>query len=186
MAKGGAFNVTALIKELGLQTISGDTMRVLETIQPTIPVGDLSDVTPPHVQASGFFGEQMTGGGGLFGTCEIQCLGAGGLFIDWVSCTGSQSCAIRIQDATIAGGLPVVTPAGRTSRDPLVSIVRLGQTGNGSGSRLVLSVNVILNGWVPLFVPRGKFFLMQTLVADVGTFMNFSIREVPASEHSPT
>jgi len=187
MAKGGAFNVSQLIRELGLQTISGDTMRVLETIQPTISVGDLGGLTPPHVTASAFFDHFMVGSGGLFGTVEVQCLSPGGLFIDWITYNSTSTSDFTIRSATALPGGTIETAAGVTSRDPLVSIVRSGNVARISGNGVSLSRNgdIFVFGNKPIFVPRGQFFGFQVNTADTSSEVGFSVREVPASEHVP-
>lgn len=186
MAKGGAFNVSQLIRELGLQTISGEDLRVLETIQPTLLVGDLSDVTPPHVAASAFFGVTLAGAVGLAGTVELQCLAPGGCFIEWVS-IDSPVVAIAMRVTTVSLG--VTTPlaaAGVTSRDPIVSRVRTDAVVLGpafvslaqTGDFFPMNPN-------PMFIPRASFFSLQHQVVNLTGTVGFAVREVPASEHVP-
>ena len=77
---GGAFNVSQLIRELGLQAVTGDEMRVQETIQPTMRVADLSDVTPPHVAPTAIFGLE---------TIPVAVW----FFVRGWSCCGASACA---------------------------------------------------------------------------------------------
>jgi len=175
-----------LIRELGLQTISGDDMRVLETIQPTLLVGDLSDVTPPHVAASAFFGAVIVGAVGLSGTIELQCLAPGGCFIEWITIDSpTVSIAMAVGTAASGAATPVVA-AGLTSRDPIVSRV------NTDASALITpSVTLAQTGAYfpfnpnPMFVPRGSFFTLQTALVNTTGTVGFGVREVPASEHVP-
>lgn len=190
MAKGGAFNVSQLIRELGLQTIDGDTMRVLETIQPTMVVGDLSDVTPPHVAPSAIFGLTIAGVVAESGTIEIQCLAPGGLFIEWIITIGTTTNLLaRVTTATIAAGLPIIPPAGQTSRDPMVSVVRAGTIIASPLNEFVAfgtASQGLSFGPNPLFIPRGSFFNIQALNNNAAVSLSFGAREVPSSEHSPT
>jgi len=190
MAKGGAFNVSKLIRELGLTAVTGEDMRVLETIQPTLLVGDLSDVTPPHVAASAMFGTTITAVAAESGVIELQCLAPGGCFIEWiVTFAGTTNIFMRVTTAAIAGGETVLTPAGQTSRDPLLSIVRSGTiTPSGIAEAVVFGTTSaeLSFGPNPIFIPRGSFFSLEAVVANQPASLGFGVREVPASEHSPT
>jgi len=188
MAKGGAFNVAQLIRELGLQTISGETMRILETIQPVMAVGDLSDVTPPHVAPSALFGVQETGAVGTAAIIEAQCLAPGGLFIEMFSAiSGFTTCSIRITEAAIGPGLPVLATAGQASREPIASVVRSGAVAQSPLEAFTITQvgEITVFGSNAIFVPRGRFFSMQATLDNTIINFGFWIREVPASEHVP-
>jgi len=187
MAKGGAFNVSKLIEQLGLQTVSGDTMRVLETIQPTMAVGDLKDVTPPHVAATEMFNANPTGAAGEVGIVELQCLAPGGGFIEWVFVSTVFSNA-RMRVVTVGAAIATVVPSvGQLSREPIVSIVREGSIPpSGLPGVLIIPNNAeLIWGNRQMFIPRGSFFQIEhnTLATQAST--SFSFREVPASEHVP-
>jgi len=187
MAKGGAFNVSQLIRELGLQTIEGDTMRVLETIQPTMIVADISDSTPPHVGASAMFGASIVGTVPNVGLFELQCLAPGGAFIEWMMFSvGAGNMRFRV--TTVASGVStLVAPAGVLSRDPIVSIARIGNVApTGLPHILVTSATDFFHfGDKPFFIPRGAFFQLEAASQNVTNPVGCGWREIPASEHVP-
>jgi len=185
----GTFNVSRLIAELGLQQIKGDEMRVLETIQPVMNVGALSDVTPPHVAPSAMFGGFAASGPGVAGTVQLQCLAAGGGFIEWLTIQSTTTAvSIRVLDTPITGMTPFAN-AGRLSRDPVVSIAAVASIAALGGSSILLDESTNFFSFQPrsLFVPRGSSFVMQgSAGAGILFFFGFGWREVPASEHVPS
>lgn len=186
MAKGGAFNVSQLIRELGLQTMTGEDMRVLQTIQPTLLVGDLSDVTPPHVAASAFFGVTLAGAVGLAGAVELQCLAPGGCFIEWITIDSPVvSISMRVSLTSLGVGTPLAA-AGVTSRDAIVSRVQTDAVALG-GAAVTLAQTGDFFGFSPnpMFIPRASFFSLQHQVVNLVGTVGFGVREVPASEHVP-
>lgn len=188
MARGGAFNVSALIRQLGLKAVSGEDLRVLETIQPVLPVGDLAGLTPAHVPPSAMFGDFVAGGVGTNATMEIQSLAPGGLFVDWLIVGPSTSfVGWSVTTVTHAAGLPVLASAGQLSNEPIESVVRSGAIAAVGGNSVAADS---INGGTffpahPWFVPRGSFFSMQSAVANVSVLLNFSVHEVPAAENAP-
>jgi len=188
MAKGGAFNISELVRELGLTAVTSEDLRVLQTIQPVLNVGDLSDVTPPHVAASSMFGFTVTAAGGLLATMELQCLAPGGCFIEWIVVVSTTNVGMRVTTAAIAAGQAVVAPAGQTSRDPIVSVVRQGDVAAPGIAEAVVFGATSFDmsfGPNPIFIPRASFFSLQALVANTAATISFGVREVPASEHVP-
>ena len=188
----GAFNVSRLIAELGLQQIRGDEMRVLESIQPTMQVGDLSDVTPPHVAPSAIFGSVLIGGVGTAGGVQFHSLAPGGSFVEWITFDSTATNAtfgIQTVDPAFPTLLP---PGGQTSRDPVQTIVRTGAVGflpGIAGSPVISSTAAILSfSNRPVFVPRGTFFVIQNAMTGAPAFSFFGLgwREVPASEFVPS
>jgi len=191
MAKGGAFNVSQLVRELGLTAVSPEDMRVLQTIQPTLQVGNLSDVTPPHVGPSALFGAVTVGAVGERGMFEMRCLAPGGAFVEWIlfstELTGGQFRITTTQALNPAGGPIVVPSAGQMSRDPVVSLAFQGSqlaTGLPSVS-IVTSSDQFRFGATPLFVPRGSFFSIESTINNTIAILGIGWREVPASEHVP-
>lgn len=184
MAKGGAFNVSQLIRELGLKTISGDTMRVLETVQPTLPVGQLEGLTPPHVPPSAMFGVTAASGAGLNATLEVQCLAPDGLWIGWAVIGASASIVgYRVTTVTHAAGLGVLASAGQLSRDAVLSVVRSGGIAAVGGPSVDFPSTFGGNLFFadPLYVPRGSFFSLQSVLTNVPVFLGFKFKEVPAA-----
>ncbi len=185
----GAFNVTALIRELGLQAVEPDVMEVLRRIQPVITVGDLSDVTPPHVAPTAIFGSLSLSAAGTNGTVALQCLAPGGGFIEWVTIQSTTANALMSVRTVDPGVVTVVGPAGQVSRDPVVSIVRQDAIAALGAPNILLSQTENFFGFSPrpLFIPRASFFILQASNAGVGPSFSwgFSFREVPASEHVP-
>lgn len=184
MARGGAFNVARLIEELGLKTISGETMRVLETVQPTMQVGDLTSTTPPHVTPSAFFGFEQTAAVATLATMELQVLSAGGLWIDILIASGTAGHAMFVVPATLMVAPTVHPPAGVTARDAPVSIVRGEDIGAFLGERFPIQItgadSVVLP---PIFVPVGQFFVVQSNNVNLTSTFGIGIREVLAAEN---
>lgn len=186
----GAFNVSRLIAELGLQQLTGEELRVLETIQPVLSVGDISGNSPPHQAPAAMFGGIALGAGANFGTVQLQCLAPGGLFVDWFTLvTPTTTVRLSVRPGAPSAGMPVLAAAGQLSRDPVVSIVT-----NGNAAVIAAPVCTFEQtttqfnyGPQPLFVPRGTSLTFQATTVGVQIFtFNFAIREVPASEHVPS
>lgn len=185
----GAFNVTQLIAELGLQKISGSEMRVLQTIQPTMNVGDLDQVTPPHQAPTELFGVSALTGVGTFATVGIQSLGAGGCFIDWWSINPAVGGVLmKVVDANPGFTVGPTASVGLLSRDPVASLLFNESIALFSGTRVALgTVQQLWNVPVPMFIPRGSFFTLQSSTITTGLFeCGIHVRDVPASEFSPS
>jgi len=187
MAKGGAFNVSQLIRELGLTSVSKEDMRVLETIQPTLLVGDMSNVTPPHVGPSALFGAVTVGAVAEVGIFELRCLAPGGGFVEWIMfATDATGGRFRISLTSSGVATPVVS-AGQMSRDAVVSNAFQGSvppTGLPAVT-IVANIDQFRFGHTPLFVPRGSFFQIESTVLNTIAILGIGWREVPASEHVP-
>lgn len=186
----GAFNVSQLIAELGLKPAIGeDVLRVLSAIQPTMAVGDLSDVTPPHVPPSVLFGDPTTTAAAQHSTVEIQCLGEGGAFVDWLV-LDTVTTSVRLQVRTTLGAAAtVVPPTGVLSRDPIRSIARQDPGATITGPWVLLNgqtTSFLGFGWKPMFIPRGSVFVMQAAGQNQSFAWGLMWREVPASEHVPS
>jgi hypothetical protein len=188
LVPSGAFNVAALIKELGLQALTGEEMRVLEQIQPVMNVGDLGDVTPPHVAPTALFGKLTQGGVGTFPGVQLQCLAPGGGFIEWVTFESTDLGLMRVTTKN-PGLANVVAKAGQVSRDPVVSVCTDGN-GLALGNHVTISTAQAFLNFAPrpMFIPRGSFFSIFGSEAGAVESMRwgFSWREVPASEYAPT
>lgn len=186
---GGAFNVTRLIAELGLKAVTGEEMEVLGKIQPVMQVGNLADVTPPHVAPTALFGSFAVLGAGLFPTVAIQCLAPGGSFVEWLTMESSTTTVtLRILTAD-PGPTTVVEPAGQASRDPVVSIARSDPVALILGPRITMQPTTAFFPFAsrPMFIPRGAFLTLQGTTITTGNFnWGLSWREVPASEHVPS
>lgn len=186
----GAFNVSRLIAELGLQNIRGDEMRVLETIQPTMDVGNLADVTPPHVAPTAIFGTILIGGVGTAGGVQIQSLAPGGGFIEWITFESSVTNAVFSIQTANPGLAVALAPGGQASRDPIVSIATTGNVAVVTTSAPVISQTAAILNFTtrPIFIPRGTFFLLQNTGTGAAaiSFFGFGFREVPASEFVPS
>lgn len=185
----GAFNVSRLIAELGLKPVDRNVLRVLESIQPTMVVGDLSDVTPPHVAPSAFFGGLLIGGVGTSGALQIQSLAQGGSFVEWLTFDSANTTAtFSIQ--TTDPGLPTILAGFQASRDPIVGIARRGDIAVVTVDAPVISQDAAIISFAPrpIFVPRGQFFLIQLggTTATSNALFGIGWREVPASEHVPS
>lgn len=178
---GGAFNTAALIAELGLKPVGPDEMRVGSAIQPVLVAADLSSLTPPHVPASGFWGNNLVGAAGLNATMQLQCLGPGGCFVDWFMILSSQLVKFAVRAVATTTATPLAL-GGQTSRDTPLSVVTtdailsiggtFGITGDTGGA-----------SHLGLFVPKGQFFIIQSLVANTSMSVSLKIREVPAAEN---
>ncbi len=184
MAEGGSFNIAALVRRLGLKAVAAEDLRVLQTIQPVLPVGNLSDFTPPFVSASAMFAETVLGIAGGTGFMQLQCLAPGGGFIDWFQFRSGFSNGRMRVSATDLGGA-VSTTVGQTSREPVVSIVTSGSNLliNEPGVHLSENGIFIQFGLRPIFVPRGSFFQMQLIFPNLNGDIGFGWREVPAAEN---
>jgi len=181
----GAFNITRLIAELGLKNVDLD---LIERIQPTMNVGDLSDVTPPHVAPSAIFGGFQAAVPGEVWAMEIQCLSPGGAFIDWISYQAATNANFTILTASISSGLAVLPPVGQASRDPILSIAKSGtHVFAGAIGAVISSVgNMHTFNVRSIFIPRGSFFSIQGATVNFQTSFGIGWREVPASEHVPS
>jgi hypothetical protein len=186
MALGGAFNVSRLIRELGLKSIRGDELRVLDTIQPTMSVADLEDWTPAHVGPSVIFGIQPTSGAGTRGIVEIQALSAGGAYVDWIGIFGTLNCEMRVIPNG-SGLTNAVPPAAFTSRDPIVSVCNQGPIAATGAAFVQLNRNMqtIRFDRSRLFVPRGSFFQIELTPDNSTMSIGFAWREVVASPSEP-
>lgn len=186
----GTFNVSRLIAELGLQNLTGQELRVLQTIQPVLNVGDIGDNSPPHVSPAAMFGGLAIGSGGNVGSVQLQCLAPGGGFIEWLtfeSATTDFNMSVR---TVPSGTATVLAPAGVLSRDPIASIVTTDFVAPLGAPQIQLSQDTNQYTFTPrpLFVPRGSFFLLQAQTGGGGALFLFGFgwREVPASEHVPS
>lgn len=187
MATGGAFNVARLIRELGLKPVAGDEtlMRVLQTIQPTLQVGDLSHTTPPHVGASAMFGSIVIGLAAQRGIIELQSLAPGGGFVEWVM-VDTNATGAQMRVVTTPSGVAIAVPsAGQLSRDPVLStVVRGSVAATGDPSVVIVAdIDQFRFGHTPLFIPRGSIFQVEHTVDQQLSFVNFGWREVPAPEN---
>jgi len=187
----GAFNVSQLIRELGLQRVTGNEMRVLETIQPTMEVADLSAVTPPHQAPTSLFAATVSSTAATFGACGVQSLGAGGCFIDWITVNFGVGGVLMVIQTTDPGfTLAPVAPMATLSKDPGASLFFDESIALFAGGvRIPLSSGTQFWNWTtaPLFIPRGSFFLLQSSVATTGVFeVGIHARDVPASEFAPS
>lgn len=178
---GGSFNTAAFIAELGLKPVGPDEMRVRTEIQPVLIAGDLADTTPPHVTASAFFGQNVASAGGVNATMELQSLGAGGTFVDWVSINSAQLVGMRVTAAAL-GATAVVVPAGILSRDTPVSVVRTDALAPSVTDPAFLRATQGFAA-VELFIPKGSFFSIQSFVSNTTMQVSMKIREVPAAEN---
>ncbi len=182
-----AFNISRLIAELGLKDIRD--IPLVERIQPVLTVGDLTAQTPPHVAPSAIFGElisQVVAENGVF---EIQCLSAGGGFVDWISVASTAvNLHIKVRPTAIAASEAIVQPLGLTSRDPILSVARQGTILPSGDRGAVASQSALFMGFAPrsIFVPRGSFFSLEGGTVNSGFFFGVGWREVPASEHVPS
>lgn len=184
----GAFNVSRLIAELGLQNVTGEELRVLESIQPVLQVGDIGGNSPPHIPPASVSSALVVGGVGTFGSMNLMCLAPGGLFLDWFTFeSGATSLNVFVRVGNPAPGMVVVPADNQVSNDPVVSVVT-----NGTAAAAVGGTAIFINTTTfrhdfsphPWFIPRGSSVTFQSIVAGV-TIMNIGLgfREVPASEH---
>lgn len=184
---GGAFNVAALIEQLGLKPVGPDEMRVLSTIQPTMDVADLSDHTPVHKVPTSLFGATITGLAGESGVVQVQSLAPGGLFIEDLIIAGAQNVVVTTNLAPLAGVILVVQPACVFSDDPIESSVLQGSIPAILPPRAQLRAASSIyaasgHGW---FIPKGSFFRVSTGALAVSTEVIFTVREVPAAPNVP-
>ena len=182
---GGAFNVAALIRQLGLKRIRGDEMRVLETIQPTLSVGELADLTPQHRTPSVLVGVDLVGLALEHGIVELQCLSLGGGFITDLYMSAAASVFVRVATTPAVIGVPVpVVPAGVLSADPIVSNIVLGSGANLGPPRVALKSTgkTYFGTHGGLFIPRGSFFQIQVQSVAATSIASFVWREIPAAE----
>lgn len=186
----GAFNVSRLIAELGLKQLTGEELDVLEKIQPVLQVGDLSDVTPPHVAPSAIFGAFIGGGVGTFGGVQFQSLAPGGSFVEWITFDSTTTNANFMIETTDPGFPTLLAAAGQASRDATQTIVRTGALATINALAPVISSTAAIISFTtrPIFIPRGAFFVIQNATAGAGAFAFFGVgwREVPASEFVPS
>ncbi len=183
----GAFNITRLIAELGLKNVS--ELDVIERIQPVLPIGNLSDLTPPHVAPSALFGNFLPAVVALFGVFEIQCLAPGGAFVDWFSYIGSGDIGVRILVTPQIPAAPIIAPAGQASRDPVVSVARSDNVVFGGGFEIPTfrqNQNFFTFSARGMFIPRGSFVNFQSQSSNNETSFGIGWREVPATEHVPS
>ncbi len=184
----GAFNITRLLAELGLKNVQD--LPITERIQPTISVGDLSDVTPPHVAPSAIFGDFQAALVLFRALFEFQCLAPGGAFVEWISWESAVANGnIRIRPAAIGPGLAVLPVAGQASRDPIVSIGRSGVIlPSGLPSGAIINANAVFVSFSPrpMFIPRGQFLSVESGATNAAVGFGMGWREVPASEHVPS
>ncbi len=179
---GGAFNVAELVKQLGLKPVGPDEMRVRGDIQPVLAVGQLDDLTPQHVPASAFVG--IAGIAVLLevSTLELQCLSAGGLFVDWLSYSSAFTGQFRIRAAALAAAQAIIVPS-NASNETVASVVRGGSqvpTGGPLGG-LLDQRSSFVNFQRPIYVPKGMFFSIEGRLVNVPASMAFGWREVPAA-----
>lgn len=187
MAEGGSFNISQLVRELGLKAVSAEDLRILETIQPVLIAGDLSRTTPPHEQPAALLAARTDGAIGRRGMFEVQCLAPGGAFVGWIvfSTLGTTS---QIRVVTTPSGVATVSPgAGQLSRAPIRSILRIGDVpATGAPSLVLTSGFTAQAGFADLYVPNGAFFQIEhatdnVLNVDIGIHW----REVLAAENVP-
>jgi len=180
---GGAFNVAALIAELGLKPVGPDEMRIRGDIQPVMVAADLRDLTPPHVPASALFGLGLVGAGLDAGIIEVQCLARGGAFVDWLTISSAVSINMFIR-ATGSAGLAPQAAVAQVSRDAIVSVAESGDIVPIAAFSLPVDGGGSFFNFDPaIFIPRGNFFVLQlALPAQTGS-VGFAWREVPAAEN---
>jgi hypothetical protein len=189
----GAFNVARLIAELGLKRVEGrPVMELAEVIQPTITVGDLSGLTPPHVAPEALFGGLITNIALEAAAVEIQCLAPGGGFLESISIRGPSAGWLRQSATALIPADPVLANVGQLSRDPVVSVVRVGTVVpsglEGFDLSTSLSGDAVFYNFAPrgLFIPRGTFLTMEAQVVNIALRFGLVWREVPASESVPS
>ncbi len=179
------FNITQLIRELGLKNV--DSMDVVERLQPVVTVADLSDLTPAHQAPKALFGAFIAAVVAERFVMEVQCLAPGGLFVDWLAYDSTGNLRISINATAVAGALPVVAPVGQASRDPVRSIVREGTLpGAVVPGMIVRNEHTFPAGSIGLFVPRAQFFLIQSASTNIQGDIGFTFWEVPATESAPS
>jgi len=181
------FNVSDLIRRLGLKNVSG--LPIEERITPTVNVGSLEGLTPSLVPPSALFADTTAAVAARVGLVEVQSLSPGGLWIENVFFNAAFTSALvyslrQVPDLSFTGALTATIVA---SNEPFVSQVFMGDIAPSGLRGLTVTLNPDPRGnFGPWYIPRGDVFRLEGTVVNQIFGWGIFIREVPATEHAPS
>lgn len=180
---GGAFNISRLIRELGLKNAE---IPVIESIQPTMPLASMAGQVPVHVGAVAMGGGYSAATAAEHSAYQIQVLDPGGLVIQWIS-------ALDITATFMVTVQPIPIPW--LTRGPVALTVQQFNNGNPTLSQLDVGTaaapvttvpafrrEILACPFAPLFVPRGSYLWVVRETPNSAAWLSLCWCGITASE----
>lgn len=172
---------------MGLRDIKD--LPIVERIQPVLPIGDVSGLTPAYVPPTLLVGGAVTGVGGQVAACTIHSLASGGTIIGWLSfalsVAGNARYGILAADPLPGGPTPVQLQASIGTPlavgDHGVRVALLNATYPYMAGPV--TAPVLVPG--PIYVPQGRFFYLETVTNGTGLYWSAIAQDVPPAEGQP-
>lgn len=180
----GSFNFSRFVRELGLKNVA--EMPVRETIQPVINLDVGRGQYPIHTGATAVAGGMQTGGVATKTVFQLHSLDPGGLVLNWIM--GSYLQVVMTCDEMLTGWVvgPIACPAQHfTSGLQSISTLNKGQSIIADSviqPNFTLQTAVFVQGFAPLYVPRGNTVRIITAAINQTMFASFSWTGITATQ----
>jgi len=176
------FNVAELIRRLGLTDKPGLAFAIRETIQPTINVGDLANLTPALRPPAGLAGSSLAAGaGGTFNLMFVHSLDPGGCYC-WFGRAVAELRVNIFQGAPgVAGIVAPYSVEGLVAPRSVVTTVLQNVGSIVGANNPIFRDGAIELGTNGIYLARGQSIVQQAISGGVGTFC-VRVVAIPASE----
>jgi len=180
----GTLNLSRLWRALG---IKNPQTTISERVQLVIQVADFSRLVPEYRPATGSFGADVApGGGGTFTRIEVTSRSPGGTIIRWFESGKNLRLITGAPDPALAN-VVIEAQSGTWSRDPLVSLVRTGQSVIAPPLTFVnLNAGVLTELDDVLWIPPGSTALfINGVPAQIINLWGLFLIDLPAADAPP-
>lgn len=184
MPGNGTFNLTALWRALG---IKNPEPSVRESIQPVIVVGQFSQLTPQYRPPTAVFGGNVPAVGGEKPIIQVISRGLGGSLLGAFSHESTNAIYYAERAAPLAG-FTNRPPAWLQSRDPVLSVVEVGNDpanpGSNSASPSVTDFPGAYNYPLQPFwlAPGGVVVFWSSVAGSALSNWSMQLTDLPASD----
>lgn len=188
----GAFNITELLKQLGIKNLT--ELPIAQVLTPTITVGDGSALTAPLLPPSAWVGATVNADAGERSTWQCHSRGRGGCFIRKLLISGSASgnltFSVTEADPFAATPLTGVCTILDMAPSPLLSKGFFDSSTINMFDDELPSIRVPTSTVFDLgdatFVPAGWWFSIQRYAAAQAGQIAALIQDVPSAAIAPT
>lgn len=188
----GSFNVAELLRQLGLK--SARDLPVLETVQPVLPVGDASGLSPSLIAPIAWAGGEVAAVAGQYGAFQVSGRGAGGTWIRQFTTSAPGTSGLwRLNVSStdpLAGGIATALPLLDMAANPVQSVVRKGTSATLLPAATTPSWNQIAATTFtmidPVYLLPGSILTIEQATVNAVFYFSVIVQDVPAAPLSPT
>ncbi len=173
------FDLTALLRAIGVKGAQGK-LDLVELIQPTIQVGDLSAMSPAILPPSSSFGGFQAATAGEFTVFQIEPAHKGGSFVQWTINNNALEFTIWRTNAipAVFDTGPTALDGQRTSHQPSTARVSRGASIVGDPGRNV-HPNIQNRQSQLIYLPSDLFLIIESRAVAEAIYINADIQDVP-------